>query len=154
MKFPPELAVPKLIPFSMISFMHLELTREGAVEAATVDNLKKSVLKSVAIFTEKHLRWSLLLIMFSKFSNFIKKRLQRRCFPVNIVKILRTPILNDICERLLLEGYLKVTHSLPPLKSVFLVKSSWNLARMLKIADVSILSGLILVFICLLDKCS
>ena len=27
-------------------------------------------------------------------SNFIKKRLQHRCFPVNIGKFLRTPILN------------------------------------------------------------
>ena len=34
--------------------------------------------------------------------NFIKKRLQRRCFPVNIAKLLRTSILKNICERLLL----------------------------------------------------
>ena len=34
--------------------------------------------------------------------NFIKKRLQRRCFPVNIGKLLRTPVLKNICERLLL----------------------------------------------------
>ena len=33
--------------------------------------------------------------------NFLKKRLQHRCFPVNIVKFLRTSTLN-ICERLLL----------------------------------------------------
>ena len=37
--------------------------------------------------------------------NFIKKRLQQRCFPVNIAKFLRTPILKNICERLLLESY-------------------------------------------------
>ena len=30
-------------------------------------------------------------------SNFIKKRLQHRYFPVNIVKFLRTPILKNIC---------------------------------------------------------
>ena len=36
--------------------------------------------------------------------NFIKKRLQQRCFPVNIAKFLRTPILKNICERLLLES--------------------------------------------------
>ena len=30
------------------------------------------------------------------------KRLQRRCFLVNIAKILRAPILNNICQRLLL----------------------------------------------------
>ena len=34
--------------------------------------------------------------------NAIKKRLQHRCFPVNIAKSLRTPILKIICERLLL----------------------------------------------------
>ena len=34
--------------------------------------------------------------------NFIKKRLQHRYFPMNTVKCLRTPILKNICERLLL----------------------------------------------------
>ena len=31
-----------------------------------------------------------------------RKRLQHRCFPGNIAKVLRTPILKKICERLLL----------------------------------------------------
>ena len=35
-------------------------------------------------------------------SNFIKERLQHRCFPVNNAEFLRTPILKSICERLLL----------------------------------------------------
>ena len=35
-------------------------------------------------------------------SNIIKERLQPRCFPVNIAKFLRTPILKNICELLLL----------------------------------------------------
>ena len=34
--------------------------------------------------------------------NFIKKRLRHRCFPVNIAKFLSTPILKNICKRLLL----------------------------------------------------
>ena len=34
--------------------------------------------------------------------NFIKKRLQQRCFRVNIAKFLRKPILKNICGRLLL----------------------------------------------------
>ena len=34
--------------------------------------------------------------------NFIKKRLQHRYFPVKFAKFLRTPILKNICERLLL----------------------------------------------------
>ena len=37
-----------------------------------------------------------------KACNFIKKRLRNRCFLVNTAKILRTPILKNICERLLL----------------------------------------------------
>ena len=40
-----------------------------------------------------------------KACNFIKKRLQHRCFPVNIAKFLRTFILKNICERLLLKLY-------------------------------------------------
>ena len=34
--------------------------------------------------------------------NFIKKRLQHKCFPKNIAKFLRTTILKNICEQLLL----------------------------------------------------
>ena len=34
--------------------------------------------------------------------NFMKKRLQHSCFPVNTAKFLKTPILKNICERLLL----------------------------------------------------
>ena len=34
--------------------------------------------------------------------NFIKKRLQHSCFPVKFAKLLRTPNLKNICERLLL----------------------------------------------------
>ena len=34
-------------------------------------------------------------------SNLNKKRLHHRCFPVKFTKFLRTPILKNICERLL-----------------------------------------------------
>ena len=34
-------------------------------------------------------------------SNFIKKRLQIKCFLVNIPEFLRPPVLKNICERLL-----------------------------------------------------
>ena len=34
----------------------------------------------------------------------IKERLQHRCFPVNIAKFLRTRILENICELMLLLG--------------------------------------------------
>ena len=60
---------------------------------------KKAVLNNLAILIGKHLCWSLFLI---QASNFITKRLQHRCFPVNIAKFLKTSILKGICERLLL----------------------------------------------------
>ena len=49
------------------------------------------VLRNFAIFTGKHLCWGL----FNKVAgltacNFIDKRLQYRCFPVDTVKFLRT----------------------------------------------------------------
>ena len=63
---------------------------------------KTTVLKNFAIFTEKHLRWSLFLNKNVGLQswNSIKKRLQHRFFPVNIAKFLRTPVLENICERL------------------------------------------------------
>ena len=42
-------------------------------------------------------------IELSKACNFIKKRLQHECFPVNHAKYLRTRILKNVCELLLLE---------------------------------------------------
>ena len=44
------------------------------------------------MFTGKHLCWSLFLI--KRTYNFVKKRLQHRCFPVNIANILRTAFLH------------------------------------------------------------
>ena len=46
-------------------------------------------------------------VYFNKFiglqvGNFIAKRLQYRCFPVNNATFLKTSILNDICKRLIL----------------------------------------------------
>ena len=63
---------------------------------------KKAVLKNFAIFTEKHLRWSLFLNKNAglQSSNFTKKRLQHRFFTENIEKFLRTSVLENICERL------------------------------------------------------
>ena len=48
---------------------------------------KKAVLKNFAIFTEK-----------LQACNFIKSRIQHRCFPLNMVKVLRTPILKNSCS--------------------------------------------------------
>ena len=43
-------------------------------------------------------------------ANFIKKRHQRRCFPVKFAKFLRTPILKNICERHLFRSYTYTYH--------------------------------------------
>ena len=48
--------------------------------------------EKIANFTGKHLCWRL----------FNKKRFQRKCFPVKFGKVLKTPILKNICGRLLL----------------------------------------------------
>ena len=64
---------------------------------------KTAVLKNFAIFTEKHLRWSLFLNKNAGLQswNFIKKMLQHnRFFPVNIAKFLRAPVLENTCEQL------------------------------------------------------
>ena len=68
-------------------------------------SIKEGISKSFAMFTGKRLCWSLLLIKFQALRpcNFIKKRLQHRCFPVNIAKFLRKLILKNICQRLPLE---------------------------------------------------
>ena len=58
---------------------------------------KKGVLRKFAKFTGKHLCQSL---FFNKVAGLrpatlLKKRLWRRCFPVNFVKFLRTPFLTE-----------------------------------------------------------
>ena len=63
-------------------------------------SVKKGVLKSFPNFIGKHLWCSLYLIKLPA-CNFIKKRLQHKCFPVNFGKLLKTPVLKNIRERLL-----------------------------------------------------
>ena len=43
---------------------------------------------------------------FAKSQQYIKKRLQHRCFPVNLKKFLKTLVLQNICQRLLLQSVL------------------------------------------------
>ena len=62
------------------------------------------LLKNFTKFTGKHLGQSL---FFNKFASLrsatlLKKRLWHRCFPVNFVKFLRTPVLKNTSGRLLL----------------------------------------------------
>ena len=68
-------------------------------------SIKKAVLKNVAMFTGKHLCWNLFLINNNNRSEtLLKTRLQHRSFPVNFAKFLRSPILKNIYERLLLSN--------------------------------------------------
>ena len=64
---------------------------------------KKTVLKNFSIFTGKRLCWSLFFNKIAGYQscNYIKKRLQHKCFSVNIANFLRTSFLTNICERML-----------------------------------------------------
>ena len=59
-------------------------------------------------FCNIHRKIPTLVTLFNKVAgakacDFIEKRLQHRCFPVNIAKFLRAYILKNICQRLLLD---------------------------------------------------
>ena len=66
-------------------------------------SIKKAALKNFTIFIGKHLCWSAHRETQENTCNLIKKKLQNRCFPMNIAKFLGTPILKNICERLFLQ---------------------------------------------------
>ena len=73
-------------------------------KAATRGALQKMLFLKICNI---HRRTPVLMSLFNKVAglracNFIKKRFQHRCFPVNIAKFLRTPISKNFCERLLL----------------------------------------------------
>ena len=81
-----------------------KLSRLKSVSSIDDDYLEAAtggVLKNVVIFTGKHLCWSLFLIELQA-CKFIEKRLEHWCFPLHVRKFLRTPILKNISERLLL----------------------------------------------------
>ena len=69
---------------------------------------KTGVLKNFKIFTGKNLCWSLFLIKFQDWrpTFLFKKRLQRRCFSVNIAKFLRTAFLLKTCSLYLFEIFI------------------------------------------------
>ena len=95
---------------SLLGWVKLKKITEIVVKARSSHprcSMKKAFLKYFAIFTEKHLRWSLLI----KFINyklyilikFIKKRLPQ-VFPCEYGITLKAAVLKNICERLLLNG--------------------------------------------------
>ena len=62
--------------------------------------VKKGVLKNFANFARIYLCWNLAAGL--QVCNSVKKILQHWCFPMKFAKFLRTTILRNICERLLL----------------------------------------------------
>ena len=60
---------------------------------------KRGVLKNFANFIGKHLCQS---FFFNKVAGLSLLKRDTNCFPANIAKFLRAPILKNICERLLL----------------------------------------------------
>ena len=76
-------------------------------------SIKKGVLRNFTKFIVKHVCQSL---FFNKVANLrpatlLKKRLWRRCFPVNFTKFLRTSFLQNTSRRLLLSLSLLFTES-------------------------------------------
>ena len=65
---------------------------------------KKNVLRNFTKFAGKHLCQSLFInkVAGLRPATLLKKRLWYRCFPVNFVKLLRTPFLQNTSGRLLL----------------------------------------------------
>ena len=66
-------------------------------ESASV--LKKDVLRNFAKCRERHLRWNFFLNKIESFrpATLFKKRLRHRCFPVNFMKFLKAPFLQNTC---------------------------------------------------------
>ena len=80
-------------------------------EAVVRRGSSEEVPKNFAMFTGKHLCWSLFLI------KIIKNRLQHRCFPVKFPKFLRTISFTEDMQWLLLE----ISHEL----SLYCICGRW-----------------------------
>ena len=96
---------------------------------------EKAVLKNFAIFTEKHLCWSLFLIkLWTLRPATLLKRDCNTCFPVNIAKFLRISILKNIRERLLLplqvfyKGFVDISHKNASFRTIKTLRFGlWNI---------------------------
>ena len=67
-------------------------------------SIKKGVLRNFVKFTGKSLRQSLFFnkVAGLRCATLLKNRLWHRCFPVNFIKLLKTPFLKNTSGRLLL----------------------------------------------------
>ena len=97
-------------------------------------SLKKDVLENFAKFTGKHLWQSLFFnkVAGLRTATLLRKRLWRRYFPVNVVKFLRTPFLQNSSGRLLLWNFNQIFffESIPYVftarKFHFIIFQSWK----------------------------
>ena len=86
---------------------------------------KKGVLKILSIVTKTPVLNSLFKKVAAQVYKFIKKRLQQRCFPVNIANILLTLILKKICERLFLNKFnTNKTYTTTPHNEISLINAN------------------------------
>ena len=92
---------PLIISFATtLKFYYLRYLLRSSHQMCSV---KISVLKNLTIFMGKDLCWSLFLMNLQSFRPATSlKGLKHSCFPVNVAKILRTPILKNICRQLIL----------------------------------------------------
>ena len=65
-------------------------------------SIRNKTLKNFIKFTRKHLCRNVFFNEVKRVFFLKKKILRRECFPANLVKYLRAPILYNICQRLLL----------------------------------------------------
>ena len=87
-------------------YTSIQIRESTAAEAVMRYSTKRSVLKN---FLNIHRKTPVSEPLSNKFAglqacNLIEKRLQHRCFPVDIEDFLRTPIMRNICEQFLLQS--------------------------------------------------
>ena len=90
---------PKVYSYKHLNFFRQRLLNLGFKGLSNRSSVKK--------FHKLHRKTPVLKSLFNKVAgpqacNFIKKRFQHRCFPLKCAKFLGTPILKNICERLVL----------------------------------------------------
>ena len=88
-----KLKVRKFKCLSRSSWNLFKIRGRGEIKVATVGILSRKLLLKILLYSQENTCVKIALF---------KKRLPRRCFPVNIPKFLRTPILKNICDWLLL----------------------------------------------------
>ena len=81
--------------FPMLFVQVGKRSRETLRSSRSQQFFKIGVLKNLSILARNHLCWSLFLIRLQVWrpAFLLKKRFQRRCFPMNITKFLRTAFL-------------------------------------------------------------